>query len=1077
MLAKRFAQLVTSAVLVSIFVISFTSDSSYAATFRQGMLEGYNNMPSSLPDDRDLYPGSTGLAGKDSSGNYIHHQYITVAGGNIDDAGGNKTGNDYRRASFVLYATDTSFSKSLSVTFVDRAVNVDGPTSTCNGVLEIGVMKQAPAAVKGDWAHEKVKENNSECGKSVPTQSLVINENNFVEITMKDSAGNDVPSGIYKAYVNVAYFSGSGSQASFRINAPGAKIGYQDWQWTNMYATKFANGHTMSFKWRPPCGEPSSASGTESGRIFTYADGDQGNASIQPSSAGATRDRIRAGAKLGSDTLREYEQVIIPHNQLSSGVWNSEAVNLNRINGGNGISFNYPYESGNYYFDVCPPPPPSPPPAECTKFTMDFPNVSEGSIYRFSVFYSNNEYLNSTSPAENAVQPNYTGWYRSYSEGPKKQVTVNTNDVGDPYSFDYPDDAKYSSQRKVYIERWKHTDTNNNGTIEWQYSIVSELVSNCPTQSPPVSWWVQHYRGGSGIVELGQTANYNFSFYNRWGNDAYPNSAMESNYNYDNPSERGDPASNGGFAWGYNQSGAINPIPYEGDDKANRIAKSLAFSTTIPTDVSALGKNYCQRFWVNPAQVLNDRTTIGKTYSEHPSGESSQCFQVVGGKTDIGVSAAPAEVEPEEVATFDVTISTSAYSGGGGYGGYDANCSWVLYSVPASGSPTSRINDGSCTKRVTSAKAETATVNYSVPDSIEEGSRICLQATLSLLNDAFYADPAHRSDAKCVPVVSRPYFKVYGGDISAGNGFDGVCLQNSSVLGWNRNTGPAYAGSGVQYAIYAQGIIKGVAAGQGLPVQGDFGYAPSRLTFANTGIGSLESDEYGGKLGAGSCTSDYFSSKPQDGSVKRWFDLGDSNSDAYGYTRNFEADGPLVIYGKADDAANYVAQGNNTKVYIDGDVYINSDIIAESGAESFDQIPNFMLVVKGNIYIDAAVGSLYGTYIAQPKDNGQGGTIYTCARRNGNEFVYSAVPDGEVFTRCNKQLKVTGSFVANAFELKRTNGSLYKDKGGSAFGGSGSASAAEIFQYNPLAWTRQSITSTTNNNDDFDSISTLPPVL
>lgn len=1049
-------------------------------------------------------------------------QYINISedggSGNFADAGG--TYNYVSSEAWVKVYTKNPSLKGISIQFTDRGI---GQERSCSGynllaneyrMSENGVSNAITAL--NDSQQFAISPNAS--GGSPPCniyRNLRINSSSFTASGAPEHAGLYValikftvagtncrqigagadacktPSfrlqmdpGIADADAKLAiagtsdvYYENNNSVTSGRPTKPVDASSYLFENGISIYPSMLQQTHSFQYSFKPPC----TLSGGSAFRVNLVGLDKNSSAQTQyripnTSTVIPSGNNLQVRITRADGSTPSQSTFIDNDNQLSIEIGDDRfnttyVLVVSGITGGNGIRVVLPFDSGSGKFS-CPPPPSS----------GDLVGVCEN--YSPKELRPRDALFNGNATRYKIIAYSDPGRTNIVAEYPQGSVPLNnylgTNipaapaDNAQPWGAGFGFPGESIDGRRLFYRIGSYRD-NGGAALNIESKDVDssnknlEFTFNCG--SPPANWHVQHYRGNSGIVELGNTANYDFSFYERLNQfDAYTDSAMESNYDYYDPSQRGDPSANGGFAWAYNQAPNLTPIPRGG-------SKGIQFSTTVPTDTSALGKNYCERMWVNPSRVQNNNTVMGQTYSEHPSGDSSQCFLVVGGKTDIGVSADPPEVEPEEAANFSITISTPSYSGGGGYGGYDAGCGWVIYSLSSSNVRSANLSSGSCASRVTQTGSSGTPASYLVPSSTPAGTRICLEATLTVPNDAFYLNPVHRTETKCVPVVAKPYFKVYGGDISAGNGFDGVCLKNSSVLGWNKNTGPAYSGSGVQYAIYAQGIIKGVAAGQGLPVQNDFGYAPSRLAFANTGIGALVAGQYGGKMGAGSCTSDYYGGKPNDGTVKNWSDLADSNNDAYGFTRNFEADGPLVIYGKQDNGANEVAQGNNTKLYVDGDVYINSDIVAVNGATTFDEIPNFMLVARGNIYVGANVGSLYGTYVAQPKEDGTGGTIFSCAERGSNSFVYSAVADGEIFAKCTKQLKVTGSFVANMLELKRTNGSLYKDKGGNAFTGSGSTNAAEVFQYNPLMWTRQSITSKTDNIDDFDSISTLPPVL
>lgn len=309
----------------------------------------------------------------------------------------------------------------------------------------------------------------------------------------------------------------------------------------------------------------------------------------------------------------------------------------------------------------------------------------------------------------------------------------------------------------------------------------------------------------------------------------------------------------------------------------------------------------------------------------------------------------------------------------------------------------------------------------------------------------------------CVRVVSKPYFKVYGGDVSAGGGIataPDTCTNNNNaaISTWNKRGGGSYGGAGVQYAAFALATITDFASAQ---AAGTSAAAPTGLSFANTST-NVTNGNFGGTFGSAPCITDYYALKPSSTlSLGASLTIGVSPLSSGDYSRT----GPAQITG------GEVNPGDRMVLYIDGDVYISGNI-TYPGGWTYDNIPSFKLVVRGDIFIGAGVTQLDGIYIAQPDATG-GGTIYTCSTGS------TAIPlSGSIYSTCDTKLTVNGSFVAKNVELLRTKGTLSKGGAGEA---SGSANIAEVFNYSPALWIPQS--GPTKLQDGYDAITSLPPVL
>lgn len=296
-------------------------------------------------------------------------------------------------------------------------------------------------------------------------------------------------------------------------------------------------------------------------------------------------------------------------------------------------------------------------------------------------------------------------------------------------------------------------------------------------------------------------------------------------------------------------------------------------------------------------------------------------------------------------------------------------------------------------------------------------------------------------DVACVTVHTKPYFRVYNGDVEAGASFTpcSPSLPASEGLIWafNRDASGGYAGSGAEGAAMAYRNISGFVSAS---MRTTNPRVPKGLTFANN-----SGTTYGGNFGAGSCIPDYWQLATSAGATVN----------GSGYTQGGASLGP----------------GAKQDVFVDGDVVISGNIVYTGSwtlNTTTNTIPSFRLIVRnGNIYIRDTVTQLDGVYIAIPRADGSKGLIYTCALGAG-------VPtEAQVANGCKQQLRVNGAFIAKGVKLVRTPNSL----GNSVVGEpSATSRAAEIFTYTPEVWLAKP-QFTLPLESDYDGITALPPVL
>lgn len=316
----------------------------------------------------------------------------------------------------------------------------------------------------------------------------------------------------------------------------------------------------------------------------------------------------------------------------------------------------------------------------------------------------------------------------------------------------------------------------------------------------------------------------------------------------------------------------------------------------------------------------------------------------------------------------------------------------------------------------------------------------------------------------CITIAAQPYFKVFGGDVSVGEGIpdgSGSCSStsdsNAAIQSWNDESA-TYAGAGAQYAARALAAITNFASGQ----NGGSGTTPYGLSFANTTTSG--SSVFGGSLVTPlACMNEYYDTTGA--SALTTTNVGTLASGPYS-----SASGITIAGNQA------IGTGKRVQVYVQGNVYIDGNITYSSTGWSVTTMPLFELVVKGNIYIDSNVTQLDGMYVAEPNGTPGTGVVYTCATAANTACSTS---DANFYTTASKQLTVNGSVIANQVQLMRTYGTVSSANTGET---PTSSAAAEVFNYNPTIWIAKPIpttggTSGASSSLGYDSITSLPPIL
>lgn len=539
--------------------------------------------------------------------------------------------------------------------------------------------------------------------------------------------------------------------------------------------------------------------------------------------------------------------------------------------------------------------------------------------------------------------------------------------------------------------------------------------------------------------------------YNRGGKiaDGF-NRCMVFSYDKYNPNI----SSGGGGVCGTQHAASIPPGgPYRQTDDAY----------ILQTDGNTpLGANYCQRYSVG--QQAEHNLVVGES--------PNACTPVVGAKTYLTVNTTSTpEIEPTQQGAITAVLNTSQYTTAGGYPGHTINCNYyVTAEMPFGGMQVVQDNSP-CNTAINSDGSRTVVDWKYTPTANDVGKKFCLNASISATNGNLLAPGHALSGSSCFEVVAKPYMKVVGGDIAAAS-----CTGNSSIIaGWNKlsddgNTGSlGNQGAGAQYAAYAQGVIKSFASGQHIAREDSYGYAPANLSFANTST-NYSAGNFGGNFGGTPCPSNYYDSSVVNSSdTKQWPGIGAAVGEPG--VKVFKSQGTTYLTGSTDTT---IDPARNIRLYVDGDVIVTRNIFANyAGIMDVAQMPNLTLVAKGNIHISPNVSELNGIFISEK-------SIYTCSNGTNpirtDDFIAPRSPaaNGSQYSQCANRLTVNGAVVAKKVHLLRTAGSMYMDNGNPATGING---AAEVFKYNPLTWILGSTGITSAQNDQYDSITTLPPVL
>ncbi len=335
------------------------------------------------------------------------------------------------------------------------------------------------------------------------------------------------------------------------------------------------------------------------------------------------------------------------------------------------------------------------------------------------------------------------------------------------------------------------------------------------------------------------------------------------------------------------------------------------------------------------------------------------------------------------------------------------------------------------------------------------------------------------SCAKFIPKVSRPYIKVFGGDVRAGAAFAPACATTGTggIYGW----GNLFDGSGssTQYGAMARGPI---------PVS-QFSTADLRAPLQRQSLFFAGIDPTGtaGNFGPVGCQPNYWTAlrgKSTNTAATRLVSLNTPGYWEYPHYGTLGC-GADNAYKKSGDTCHVVGGPLPTVVtskqtiFVDGNLSIMGNIVYSGAWISVDDMPNLTIVVCGNIYIDKSVTEITGWYIAIPRkvclpaaeaESDPGGVIRTCMNR------FAEVSAIQLKTDCSTKLTVRGSFSAERIKFQRTQGSYgVKVLNESSL----SSNIAEVFVTDPSHWISSPLQGSGGSGSGslkLDGISGLPSV-
>ncbi len=338
--------------------------------------------------------------------------------------------------------------------------------------------------------------------------------------------------------------------------------------------------------------------------------------------------------------------------------------------------------------------------------------------------------------------------------------------------------------------------------------------------------------------------------------------------------------------------------------------------------------------------------------------------------------------------------------------------------------------------------------------------------------------------------ITKPYFKVFDGDVFAGGWFDSgqtscnpgdanyqaptyssptynpaTSIYKGAILANSRGT---LLGASTDFGAMAMGFIETNAGSQ-------FGFTSgtaasgNSLSLANNSTVTVTN--YGGGLLSGTisqthCIPDYYGTKQN--SPTAWGTNTLSTAASGQYIKDFSPTITSIL--DLTSANQLVHPDKDITLFVTGNVVIDNNITYHPGYD-FTNIPHFTLVVRGNIYIYPTVTNLDGLYIAQPNPSSVSttGVIWTCHDSNNTAPTASVV-----YVGCGTKLIVNGALIAKQVNFLRRSGSVATATNSET---SSSANIAEVINYTPeMVIGGPFFNATTTPSLQIESLVSLPPI-
>lgn len=1112
---KLFIGLLSLACLLSVLGVFSPSRVSAAPLDRTG---AYNTMNNTLPDDGyDLCAGSTCSPSVTptqctdlSSGppkyhwgcttdNYAYfptddgrsHQYITLGKKSVNDDNSPTRSYSAKTIELKIYSL-TKTAKNIRIKVVDRGI---GPSLACGNKLNAYYYNSrtylanpsSPVSITTDRGCDK--------NYDLPV--------NFPASNFQILRQNNQDTNIYVGYIVIAFddTNCNNCQTSFHVSTTSeAKLGYygdidaptlsasnsRDHTYVNVYPTNLARDHRVRFFFRPPCDVKQKGLSDFS---ITWDDvntgqNDGNGIPIQPTAGQAEIYRFRPGDigsrqsvqvinNLGTTTEGRTIRFDASTAQDTDGFYGTNndqpyayMVEFRNIYGGNGITFQYPWDSADSRIP-CPEGDSAGIKVACSQqIRFDIPprgvNIRvyamksnyTGTGDPFSSTYGSLVYDQDRSQGGvGSIDLDVTPGYNSLLSNQGFRVLVKPLDSSGNPTGPNDEGGPNSANRNIWTGECFHATC----TIEMIMPVPSAAEDGWPY----------------GAVKAGSTFSAIATIYNNDTNRSIPASIGSSTLGLTDLS--------GSMLSGHRPLGqAIGPGG-NGD---------IVVNLTAPTALQNFSLEGYPDFWgkfgIGPACTTPGlpRSETGSTYQEFnitPSGQQPT-----------------ADVENPDIINWK-TGGTRVL------GPYDitAGASSTLVRRPVAGGAITlqSVNE-------TVLSYGTQSFDHVFNDAIDgrdygggvwqPGDRYCTSITInpghgwagapppSGPQNLLSTSPVTPANEGCGTVQNRPYLRAYGADVSAGGGFGTACNVNAGIEGFTRPTSElgTKSGSGTQLAALASGNINGFMSAS---MRSAAPAAPMGLSFANTvnnGPGGADSmrQQMGGAFGSYTdrCATDFWNTGQLSATDPRRLPAGGGVDARTALNVASDLPNDKQTISRPGGSGQLTLGGGNFAgrhaLFVDGDVFINGNIAYQGSANpvwtDLNSMTNFSLVVKGNIYISQNVSRLDGLYVAQPLDNGTKGTIYTCtSASDGSRFA-----DTQLWSQCQSQLRVFGSFVANQIRFLRTPYTLSES---AAREPAQTSKAAEIFQVSPDSYLSQPVFRPRGSaiTGEYDYIATLPPVL